>query len=866
MLKDVSFNTCRATVNEKLASSESSNVYKAHQGTQEVVVKLVSTQTTPLQMSFRRERNALMVSRGHSNIVQLLDSKLPGSDQIGGFMLEWCSRGTVKQWMQQAALTDAQITRILKEALSALQHLTQQDILHRDIQPDNLLLTASGDCKLADFGSSIAKSEWNSMTATQRRDDLQHFTQPHLRAPEQFDHRPQVGAGVDMWGLGCLLYGLLFYENAFSQYNLEDQLAGRYRAPKKPVAGWWLDILARLFEVNPAKRAVAGEVLSMLETAEVPRPVESSGFSSWRKVFNKSTSSWLQSATVNTDTPPDPAAFQKILAKAWAKPFKIQKFYKLLCKRQIQKTIIVIKSVLLLHMYLASGPPAVFKQETGALSFLTSVEQAWGSKAKKDVLYSEYFAGLVRQYCSLLKEKVRLQDFTDLDGAWTGGEVTDAESFSNLLNYWGKCLNFIGPLLRIETDLPILRVQVAAAMYSEAQHLAVLLTKGFCLMLERSTPDMEGFLELYHQNYKTTQTLFEELQPKGLGLRALPARALSQVDQLYETARRDSPDLIEVKGGEFSNLVDLDTASKFQSCQVDLPDSPAEEASPTKEPFWKQVDSRWLISAQDLQCKEPLGEGSSCIVYRGLYKRTEVAIKVMRAHTVSNSILKEFEREVSAMLQLRHPNIVLFMGICVERDLAIVSEFCSGGSLFRLLHDRRDIELSWPQRMKILRDIARGVLYLHEMQPPLIHRDLKSLNVLLQDEVRTSQDSLLAKVTDFGVTRNLDESATMTGQMGTCHWMAPEVLASQPYSLAADVYSYGIMAWEIAARKTPYKHLNPISIPYLVVAKGERPDVTEVERGCPQEIVELMKDCWAIEARERPSFSMILDRLEGVHF
>jgi serine/threonine protein kinase len=860
MIKEVSFSACRATVNEKLANSENSNVYKAQLGTQVVVVKLVSTQTTPLQVSFRRERNALMGSRGHDHIVQLLDSKLPGSDQIGGLLLEWCSRGTVSQWMQQAALTDAQITRILKELLSALQHLTQQDILHRDIQPDNLLLTATGECKLADFGSSIAKSEWNSMTAAQRRDDLQQFTQPHLRAPEQLDHRPQVGAGVDMWGLGCLLYGLLFYENAFSQYNLEDQLAGRYKTPKKPVAGWWLDLLSRLFEVNPAKRAVAGEVLSMLETAQIPRPVESSGFSSWRKVFNKSTNSWLQACTVNTDTSPDPAAFQKILAKAWAKPFKIQKFYKLLCKRQIQKTIIVIKSVLLLHMYLASGPPAVFKQETGALSFLASVETAWSSKAKKDVLYSEYFAGLVRQYCSLLKEKVRLQDFTDLDGAWTGGEVTDAEPFSSLLNYWGKCLNFIGPLLRIETDLPNLRVQVAAVMYAEAQHLAVLLTKGICLMLERSTGDMEGLHKLYHQNYKVTQTLFEELQTKGLDLRELPARALAQVDQLYETAKTDS----HAQGNEFSILVDFDTASKFQSCQVDRLDSPVEVASPTKEPFWKQVDSRWLISPQDIQCKEPLGEGSSCVVYRGLYKRTEVAVKVMRAHTVSNTILKEFEREVSAMVQLRHPNIVLFMGICIERDLAIISEFCSGGSLFRLLHDRRDIELSWLQRMKILKDIARGVLYLHEMQPPLIHRDLKSLNVLLQDEVRTSHDSLIAKVTDFGVTRNLDESATMTGQMGTCHWMAPEVLASQPYSLAADVYSYGIMAWEVAARKTPYKHLNPISIPYLVVAKGERPDVTEVERGCPQEIVELMKDCWVNEARDRPSFSMILDRLEGV--
>ena len=115
------------------------------------------------------------------------------------------------------------------------------------------------------------------------------------------------------------------------------------------------------------------------------------------------------------------------------------------------------------------------------------------------------------------------------------------------------------------------------------------------------------------------------------------------------------------------------------------------------------------------------------------------------------------------------------------------------------------------------KDIATGMAYLHSVVPPIIHRDLKSLNLLLMDPITSPHDPITVKITDFGISR-LYEDDMMTGQMGTCHWMAPEVLDSKPYSLAADVYSYGIVLWEIVARETPYKGLNPVTIPYHVLS------------------------------------------------
>jgi mitogen-activated protein kinase kinase kinase 9 len=93
-------------------------------------------------------------------------------------------------------------------------------------------------------------------------------------------------------------------------------------------------------------------------------------------------------------------------------------------------------------------------------------------------------------------------------------------------------------------------------------------------------------------------------------------------------------------------------------------------------------------------------------------------------------------------------------------------------------------------------EAARGVHYLHSCNPPVLHRDLKSLNLLLDESGRV-------KLADFGWTKGLDNY--MTGKIGTYQWMAPEVIASQKYSEKADVFSYGIILWEIASREPPFK-------------------------------------------------------------
>jgi serine/threonine protein kinase len=277
-----------------------------------------------------------------------------------------------------------------------------------------------------------------------------------------------------------------------------------------------------------------------------------------------------------------------------------------------------------------------------------------------------------------------------------------------------------------------------------------------------------------------------------------------------------------------------------------------------------EIDKRWIIGKTDIKLGPVLGEGASCTVYKGEYKRTPVAVKIMMGTYAGQNIVQEFQREVTAMISLRHPNLVLFMGASVDPQMMIVSEFCRGESLFKLLHEKKQIHLSWSQKFKMILDIARGMLYLHEAQPPILHRDLKSLNLLLMDAVTGINDFILVKVTDFGIARILDEvTAKMTMQVGTCHWMAPEVINSEPYSLAADIYSFGIVLWEIAARETPYKGIMPIEIPVRVL-KGERPDLNQIGPAVPGPIKDLIRHCWDQNPRSRPTFRRIIEELEQI--
>jgi serine/threonine protein kinase len=275
------------------------------------------------------------------------------------------------------------------------------------------------------------------------------------------------------------------------------------------------------------------------------------------------------------------------------------------------------------------------------------------------------------------------------------------------------------------------------------------------------------------------------------------------------------------------------------------------------------VPAEWAIPRQELNLVRRIGFGATSEVWRANWRGTDVAVKQVRVPTDGEGA-RNFCRELGILMKLRHPHLVLFMGATRTDPTCIVSELCEGGTLFDCLH-KGNAKFSWDQRHKVCTDVAKGVNFLHCSTPQIVHRDLKSLNVFLLFPFREDCSIVHCKVGDFGLSRIRGDSRPLglTGAAGTYQWMAPEVLEGRYYTEKVDVYSYGILLFEVLSGRVPFHDLDmdPAQIA-VQVAKGLRPEHNWL-RGCPPRLAELAPRCWQMDPSSRPSFDEILASLSS---
>ncbi|NWW74169.1 RIPK2 kinase, partial [Climacteris rufus] len=251
--------------------------------------------------------------------------------------------------------------------------------------------------------------------------------------------------------------------------------------------------------------------------------------------------------------------------------------------------------------------------------------------------------------------------------------------------------------------------------------------------------------------------------------------------------------------------------------------------------------------------------------------RVPVALKCLQGPLLDsdrNHLLKEAE----ILHKARFRYILPILGICNEPEfLGIVTEYMTNGSLNQLLHGK-DVypDIPWCLRFRILYEIALGVNYLHNMNPPLLHHDLKTQNILLDDEFHV-------KIADFGMSKwrvismSKSRSESSLPEGGTIIYMPPEDYNPSQKTRASvkhDIYSYAVIMWEVMSRKQPFEEVtNPLQIMYSV-SQGQRLDLSEesLSMDIPHRmlIVRLMESGWAQNPDERPSFLKCLIDLEPV--
>lgn len=275
-----------------------------------------------------------------------------------------------------------------------------------------------------------------------------------------------------------------------------------------------------------------------------------------------------------------------------------------------------------------------------------------------------------------------------------------------------------------------------------------------------------------------------------------------------------------------------------------------------------QVLDEREIQNNELEIMKEIGAGTTAVVFLGRLRGVVVAVKEIRALSGELATIQAVQRELRVLSNVSHPNIVRFVGLVTEHfPLRLVLEYCAGGSLFELLHNCWDIPISWMQRIKMLLDTALAEEYLHSFEPPIIHRDLKSLNLMLLHPVKNQFTLPHIKLADFGMAR-IEERA-MTQGVGTKHWMAPEVLRGTAYTTKADVFSFAMVAFEVVFRHVPFESLDAHEVARQTMA-GTRPGMEEEfpEQKVPAGMLEMIRSCWHQEPDPRPSFQEIRLQME----
>ncbi|RLN50502.1 hypothetical protein BBJ29_008402 [Phytophthora kernoviae] len=255
------------------------------------------------------------------------------------------------------------------------------------------------------------------------------------------------------------------------------------------------------------------------------------------------------------------------------------------------------------------------------------------------------------------------------------------------------------------------------------------------------------------------------------------------------------------------------------------------------------------INFNEITLGRMIGEGAFGKVHEGKWRGKSVAVKLLICQDLRSDILNEFQSEVEIMSVLRHPNICRLLGACMDPPhRALVVELLQRGSLWGVLRMNRK-SIDQEMRSRFIYDTAKGMSYLHHFERPILHRDLKSPNLLVDKNFNI-------KLSDFGLARVKAHVQTMTGNCGTVQWMAPEVLGNQKYTEKADVFSFGIVIWEIVTGECPYDGMSQIQAALGVLNRNLRPNIP---RDCPPFFSRLMKACWNRQPELRPSFPHIIN-------
>ena len=290
-----------------------------------------------------------------------------------------------------------------------------------------------------------------------------------------------------------------------------------------------------------------------------------------------------------------------------------------------------------------------------------------------------------------------------------------------------------------------------------------------------------------------------------------------------------------------------------------------------------ELSTDFEVQWDELEFIKIVGSGAFADCYEGTFNGESVAIKHMRNGLVNEEGLAAFEKEALMLSTLHHPNIVKLIGFCLDPSLCTVMSFANSGTLSDLIKQAKSAfdaaKAQWTassilsQMPRFLYQIATALAYLHDQDPrPILHRDIKADNILLHATVKGDPNTTKALLADLGEARFRNTNGKMT-KVGTPGYVAPEILAGLPYSVAADIFSFGIVMCEACTLQERYgefrengKSWDALNVD--IVQNGLRPRIDGCE--VAPAVADLIKRCWIRDPSLRPTAADLVEELE--HF
>jgi len=272
-----------------------------------------------------------------------------------------------------------------------------------------------------------------------------------------------------------------------------------------------------------------------------------------------------------------------------------------------------------------------------------------------------------------------------------------------------------------------------------------------------------------------------------------------------------------------------------------------------------KLSHNWVVDVNELEFNDKIGEGTFCVVYNGTYRGQTVAIKVLK--TTSRKQLYSFTSELDIISNFRSPYVVFFFGASLKPVPLLVLGLCERGSLFDILNSDEEGIFSWGILIEYANQIVTGLNSLHSWRPQIVHRDLKTKNILVESNGQI-------RLCDFGESRFaiVDNLETLTRMCGTYAYLAPEIYHGKPFSPKSDMYAFAVVLWEMAARITKGKYCRPFSefkeIKYdfqVVVAAAKKELRPTIPKETPTQLKNIISGCWSHDPTRRPDAYILIE-------